>query len=149
MITLVLARTCLLSLLICVVGIYICIYVYGAVQIEHFTGQHRIALQLCVAHCLCSLSTLRCGVEKSLRTTNETIFPAHITLSAGSACQNALCSANDATKAETAAVRRLNMYIYGIYVSLHICDWQVILHILARTCSLSLHICMVRARVIT
>ena len=77
-------------------------------QIEHSTWQHRIALQLCVAYCLCSLSTLRCGVEKSLRTTNETVFPAHINLSVGSACQNALCSANDATKAETTAVRRLD-----------------------------------------
>ena len=37
----------------------------GAVQIEHSTCQHRIALQLCVAHCLCSLSTLPCGGEKS------------------------------------------------------------------------------------
>ena len=69
--------------------------------------QHRIALQLCVAHCLRSLSSLRCGVEKSLRTTNQTIFLAHINLSVGSACQNALCSPDDATKAVTAAVRRL------------------------------------------
>ena len=102
--------------------VYIYIYIYilsitlsvldlGAVQIEHSTWQHRIALQLCVAHCLCSLSGLRCGVEKSLRTTNETVFPAHINLSVGSACQNALCSANDATQAETAAVRRLSIYI--------------------------------------
>ena len=82
-------------------------------QIEHSTWQHRIALQMCAAHCLCSLSTLRCGVEKSLRTTNETVLPAHINLSVGSACQNALCSADDATKAETAAVRRLStLHIY-------------------------------------
>ena len=87
----------------------------GAVQIELSIWQHRIALQLCVAHCLRSLSSLRCGVEKSLRTTNETIFLAHINLSVGNACQNALCSADDATKAETAAVRRLSIYIY-IYV---------------------------------
>ena len=30
----------------------------GAVQIEHSTLQHHIALQICIAHCLCSLSTL-------------------------------------------------------------------------------------------
>ena len=77
----------------------------GAVQIELSIWQHRIALQLCVVHCLRSLSSLRCGVEKSLRTTNETIFLAGINLSVGS--QNALCFADDATKAETAAVRRL------------------------------------------
>ena len=87
----------------------------SAVQIELSIWQHRIALQLCVAHCLRSLSSLQCGVEKSLRTTNETIFLAHINLSVGSACQNALCSADDATKAETAAVRRLSIYIY-IYI---------------------------------
>ena len=84
----------------------------SAVQIELSIWQHRIALQLCVAHCSPSLSSLRCGVEKSLRTTNETIFPAHINLSVGSACQNTQCSANDATKAETAAVRRLSIYLY-------------------------------------
>ena len=55
----------------------------GAVQIELSIWQHRIALQLCVAHCLRSLSSLRCGVEKSLRTTNEKIFPAHINHSVG------------------------------------------------------------------
>ena len=60
--------------------------------------------------------SLRCGVEKSLRTTNETIFPAHITLSVGSACQNALCSADDATKAETAAVRRLSRTVVMQYL---------------------------------
>ena len=86
-----------------------------AVQIEHSTWQHRIALQLCVAHCLCSLSTLRCGVEKSLRTTNETVFPAHINLLVGSASQKALCSADDATKAVTAVVRRLSIYRYSYY----------------------------------
>ena len=85
----------------------------GAVQIELSIWQHRIALQLCVAHCLRSLSSLRCGVEKLLRTTNKTIFLAHINLSVGSACQNALCSADDAIKAETAAVRRLSIiYAY-------------------------------------
>ena len=89
----------------------------GAVQIELSIWQHRIALQLCVAHCLRSLSSLRCGVEKSLRTTNETIFLAHIDLSVGSTCQNALCSANDATKAETAAVWRLSK-IKVIYIVL-------------------------------
>ena len=35
-------------------------------------------------------NSLRCGV-KSLRTTNETIFPSNINLSVGSACQNAQC----------------------------------------------------------
>ena len=86
----------------------------GAVQTEHFTWQHRIMLQvpMCLAHCLCSLSTLRCGVEKSLRTTNETVFPSRINLSISSARQNTLCSADDATMAETAAVRRLNICIY-------------------------------------
>ena len=58
-----------------------------------------------------SLSTLRSGVEKSLLTTNETVFPAHVKLSVGNACHNAVCSADDATKAETAAVWRLSAYI--------------------------------------
>ena len=87
----------------------------GAVQIEHSTWQHRIALQICVAHCLCSLSTLRCGMEKSLRTTNETVFPAHINISVGMACQNALCSTNNARKVETAAVRRLSMRFFMFF----------------------------------
>ena len=52
--------------------------------------------------------SLRGGVEKSLRTTNETIFPAHINLSVVIAFQNALCSADDATKAEMAAVWKLS-----------------------------------------
>ena len=60
--------------------------------------------------------SLRCGVKKSLRTTNEAIFPAHINLSVGSACQNALCSADDATKAETTAARKLSIYIYNKYI---------------------------------
>ena len=94
-----------LSIMLFVLGL-------GAVQIELSIWQHRIALQLCVAHCLRSLSSLRCGVEKSLRTTNETIFLAHTNLLVGSACQNALCSADDATKAETAAVRSMSIYIY-------------------------------------
>ena len=54
------------------------------------------------------MSTVRCGVEKSLPITNETIFAPHINLSVGSACHNALCSTNDATKAHIAAVRRLH-----------------------------------------
>ena len=56
-------------------------------------------------------------MEKLLRTTNETDFLAHINLSVSSACLNALCSANDATNAETAAVWRLSNYanIYYIY----------------------------------
>ena len=102
-----------LSIMLSVLGL-------GAVQIELSIWQHRIALQLCVAHCLRSLSSLRCGVEKSLRTTNETIFLAHINLSIGSACQNALCSADNATKAETAAVRRFSRHIY---------IWATITHI--------------------
>ena len=92
----------------------------GAVQIELSTWQHRIALQLCVAHCLCSLSSLRCGVEKSLRTTNETVFLANINLSVGSECQNALCSANNATKAETAAVRRLSKSLSCLFICLFV-----------------------------
>ena len=83
----------------------------GAGQIEHSTWQHRITLQICVAHCLCSLSTLRCSVVKALHTTNETVFAAYINLSVGNACHNALCSANDATKAETVAVGRLSKCI--------------------------------------
>ena len=71
----------------------------------------RIIFLIFFAHCLRSLSSVRCGVEKSLRTTNETIFLAHINPSVGSAWQNALCSANNATKAETAAIRRLSSTI--------------------------------------
>ena len=80
-------------------------------QIEYSIWQHRVELQLCVGHCLCSLSTLRCGVEKSLGTTNEMTFPALYHLWVGSVCQNTLCSADDATKAEAAAVWRLSIYI--------------------------------------
>ena len=47
-------------------------------------------------------------MEKSLPTTNETVLAAHINLSVGSACHNALCSTNDVTKAHMAAVRRLH-----------------------------------------
>ena len=54
------------------------------------------------------MSTVRCGVEKSLSITNEPVLAAHINLSVGSACHNALCSTNDATKAHMAAVRRLH-----------------------------------------
>ena len=46
--------------------------------------------------------------KRSKRTTNETVFPALIHLSVGTARQNALCSADNTTKAETAAVRRLS-----------------------------------------
>ena len=46
-------------------------------------------------------------MEKSLPITNETVLAAHINLSVGSACHNALCSTNDATKAHMAVVRRL------------------------------------------
>ena len=37
---------------------------------------------------------------------------AHINLSVGSACHNALCSTNDATRAHMAAVRRLHTLCY-------------------------------------
>ena len=43
-------------------------------------------------------------MEKSFRITNETVLAAHINLLVGSACHNALCSTNDATKAHMAAV---------------------------------------------
>ena len=62
---------------------------------------------LCLYHCWCNVSTVRCGVEKSLPITNETVLAAHINLSVGSACHNALCPINDATMAHMAAVCRL------------------------------------------
>ena len=55
---------------------------------------------------------MRCGVEKSLPTTNEPVLAAHINLSFGSACHNALCSTDDDTKAHIAAVRRLHTLCY-------------------------------------
>ena len=76
-----------------------------------------ILLFICVAHCLCSLSTLRCGVEKSLSTTNETVFSAHINLSVGSARQNTLHSTNNATQAETAAVQKLSISLFEYKLS--------------------------------
>ena len=54
------------------------------------------------------MNTVRCVVEKSLPTTNETVLAAHINLSVGSACHNALCSTNDATITHMATVRRLH-----------------------------------------
>ena len=51
---------------------------------------------------------MRCSVEKSLPITTETVLAAHIIMSVGSACHNALCSTNDATKAHKEAVRRLH-----------------------------------------
>ena len=54
------------------------------------------------------MSTVRFVVEKSLPTTNKTVLTAHINLSVGSACHNALCSTNDATITHMAAVRRLH-----------------------------------------
>ena len=54
------------------------------------------------------MSPLRYVVEKSLPITNETDLAAHINLSVGSACHNALCSTNDTTKTHMAAVRRLH-----------------------------------------
>ena len=69
------------------------------------------ALYIYIYHCLTHIYIyISCGVEKSLRTTNETVFPAHINLSVGSAFQNTLCTADNATKAETAAVQRLSIY---------------------------------------
>ena len=59
-------------------------------------------------HCWYSLSTLRYSMEKALRTTNQTVFAAHIYLSDSSAYHNALCSTNDATKTHMAAVCRLH-----------------------------------------
>ena len=49
--------------------------------------------------------------KKLLRTTNGTIFPAHINPLFGSACHTALGSANDSTKAGTPAVRRLSVIL--------------------------------------
>ena len=54
------------------------------------------------------MNTVRCVVEKSLPTTNDTVLAAHINLSVGSACHNALCSTNDATITHMATVRRLH-----------------------------------------
>ena len=54
------------------------------------------------------MSTVRCVVEKTLPTTNDTVLAAHINLSVGSACHNALCSTNDATITHMAAVCRLH-----------------------------------------
>ena len=54
------------------------------------------------------MSTVRCVVEKSLPATNETVLAAHINLSVGSACHNALCSTNDATITNMPTVRRLH-----------------------------------------
>ena len=51
---------------------------------------------------------MRCGVVKSLPIRNGTVLAAHANLSVGSACHNALCSTDDATKAHMAAVRRLH-----------------------------------------
>ena len=42
-------------------------------------------------HCWYSLSTLRYSMEKALRTTNQTVFAAHINLSVGSAYPNQCC----------------------------------------------------------
>ena len=73
------------------------------------------------------LSSLRCGVEKSLRTTNETIFLAHINLSVSSVCQNAPYTADDATKAQRAAVRRLSFMLSVLdlgAVQIELSIWQ-------------------------
>ena len=47
-------------------------------------------------------------MEKALPITNETVLAAHVNLSVGSECHNALCSTNDATRAHMAAVCRLH-----------------------------------------
>ena len=61
---------------------------------------------------------MRCGEIVTYHKRND--FLAHINLSVGSACQNALCSADNATKAETAAVQRLSslvaMYYHVVFV---------------------------------
>ena len=54
------------------------------------------------------MSTVRCGVEKSIPITNETVSAEHINLSVGSACHNALCPTNDAARAHMATVRGLH-----------------------------------------
>ena len=46
-------------------------------------------------------------------TTNETVLAAHINLSVGSACHNALCSTNDAAKTHMSAVRRLHTLCFN------------------------------------
>ena len=46
-------------------------------------------------------------MEKSLRTTNETIFAAPINLSVDNAYHTALCTTNDATQAHMEAVQSL------------------------------------------
>ena len=50
---------------------------------------------------------MRYGVEKSLRTTNETIFAAPINLWVDNAYHTALCFINDATPAHMEAVQSL------------------------------------------
>ena len=59
------------------------------------------------------MSTVRCVVEKSLPITNETVLAAHINLSVGSACHNALCSTNDATMAHMPTVRILHTLCFN------------------------------------
>ena len=54
------------------------------------------------------MSTVRCVVEKSLPTTNDTVLAAHINQPVGSACHNAQCSTNDPTKTHMPTVRRLH-----------------------------------------
>ena len=53
------------------------------------------------------MSTVRCVVEKSLLIAYKTVLAAHINLSVGSACHNALCSTNDATITHMPAVRNV------------------------------------------
>ena len=48
----------------------------------------------------------RCGKVVTYHKPND--FVAHINLSVGSACHNALCATNDATKTHEAAVRNLH-----------------------------------------
>ena len=51
---------------------------------------------------------MRYGVEKSLRTTNETIFAAHIDFSVDNAYHTALCTTNDVTPAHMEIVQTLH-----------------------------------------
>ena len=56
---------------------------------------------------------MRCGEIVTYHKRNN--FSAHIKLWVGSEYQNALCSANNATKVETAANRRLGIYTGNIF----------------------------------
>ena len=59
--------------------------------------------------CLCSVSTLRRGVEKSLLTTNETASPALYNLRVKTSYVKALCSTSNVKKTETEGIREITM----------------------------------------